>query len=231
MIRMGIPAQLNHIPAFQHLDGAALTALLSLSRLQSLKVGDVLLYQGDLMQSFYIIQAGAVRLLHYTEDGQRMALKIYGTGDVFGLLAISGSYPHPTQIEAIQDSLIIAMDGQDARALLLDYPALALMVIDLLTAHVHEGHERVRHMGSRRVDQRLAQSLIILCAKFGKPNEQGILIDLSMTQRDLAEFTGTTVETINRTLTLWEKQGWLICSHKRLEILDHQALADLAENP
>jgi CRP/FNR family transcriptional regulator len=229
LIRSGIPAQLPQISAFQHLDSTILSAMLSVARTLTLKAGEVLLYQGDYIHSFYILQSGGMRLLQYTEDGQCVALKVYGVGDVFGLLAISGSYPHPTQIEAIQESTLIGIDGQDARALMLDYPELALTIIDLLTAHVHEGHDRVRHMATKRVDRRLALTLLKMCDKFGKPLDGNILIDVPMTQRDLAEFSGTTVETINRTLTQWEKQGWLICSHKRLEICDLAALQVVAE--
>ncbi|MBE2271101.1 MAG: Crp/Fnr family transcriptional regulator [Anaerolinea sp.] len=229
MIRSAAPVQLSHVTAFQHLDGKVLHALLDVSRLHSLESGDVLLYQGDLIHSFYIVQSGGVRLANYDEDGGCITLKYYGAGDVFGLLAISGSYPHPTQIEAVQDSTIIAVDGADARQLMLAYPELALTVIDLLTAHVHEGHDRVRHMGVKRVDRRLAQTLLKLSAKFGKQHGDYVRIGIPISQRDLAEYTGTTVETINRTLTAWEKQGWLRTAHKRIDILDRHALQTLAE--
>lgn len=231
MIRSGIPTQLPAIPAFAHLDGSILSAMLSVARSIRLQANEVLLHQGDYIHSFYVLLSGGMRLITYTEDGQCVALKLYGAGDVFGLLAISGSYPHPTQIEAIQETWLIAIDGQDARALMLDYPELALTVIDLLTAHVHEGHDRVRHMATKRVDRRLAQSILKLCEKFGKPVGDSTLIDVPMTQRDLAEFTGTTVETINRTLTQWEKQGWLICAHKRLQVCDIAALQAVIEAP
>jgi len=218
------------IPAFQHLDSPAQSALLSISRMLHLKAGEVLIHQAEIIQSFYGLQSGGIQLVHYSAEGQRMMLKVYGHGDVFGLLAISGSYSHPTQIEAIQDSTLIAIDGQDARHLMLVHPELALTVIDLLTAHVHEGHDRVRHMATKGVDRRLAQSLLKLSEKFGKAIQHGTLIDLPLTQRDLADFTGTTFETVNRILTAWEKQGWLACSHKRFEIIDPDALKVIAES-
>lgn len=231
MIRSAFSTPIPHIPAFDHLGSEVLRAILDVSRLVQLRAGEVLLYQGDYIQSFYVVKNGGLRMLHYNEDGTCVALKVYGEGDVFGLLAVSGTYPHPTQIEAIHDTALIAIDGQDVRALMLDYPKLALTVIDLLTAHVHEGHERVRHMATKRVDKRLAQSLLKLCEKFGKPVGTHLLIDVPLTQRDLAEFTGTTVETINRTLTQWEKDGWVLCSHKRLEVCDPAALQTIVETP
>lgn len=231
LVRCNFPYQLTAVPAFAHLRPDAQAALLSSAHTYRLKTGDVLLHQGDPISAFYIIHSGGMRLVSYAEDGQVVTLKVYGAGDVFGLLAISGSYPHPTQIEAIQDSVIIAVDGHDARALMLDYPELALTIIDLLTAHVHEGHERVRHMATKRVDRRLAQSLLKLADKFGREEGSHVTIDLPLTQRDLAEFTGTTVETINRTLTVWEKQGIVACSHKHITILSLCTLEAFLEAP
>lgn len=230
MIRSLTPATLPVIPAFEALETESLRAMWNIGRLMTLKSGEVLLYQGDLIYSFYVVLSGGIRLVHYMEDGQVVCLKVYGSGDVFGLLAISGSYPHPTQVEVIQDCELIAIDGQDTRELLLHHPQMALTIIDLLTAHVHEGHDRVRHMAAKRVDKRLARSILKLCDKFGKITNGSTLINISLTQRDLAEFTGTTVETINRTLTQWEKQGWLSCAHKRIVIQDRAAIEAIAES-
>ncbi len=230
MIQRDNITQLAQLSAFQPLGEKVLRAMLDASRAYFLKSGEVLLYQGDPVQSFYAVQSGGVRLVDYSADGQCVALKIYGPGDVFGLLAISGSYPNPTQIEAIHDAHLIGVDGQDARRLMLEYPELSLKIIDLLVAHVHEGHDRIRHMAAKRVDRRLAQSLMQLCVKFGKLENGVIDIDIPLTQRDLAELISATVETVNRTLTLWEKQGILLCSHKRVRVLDYDALAGIGES-
>ncbi len=220
--------QLHKFPAFQHLPERVLQEMAETACAHALKAGDILLHQGDTLESFYAVQSGALRLVSYSADGDSIALKLYGPGDVFGLLAISGTYSHPTQIEALHDSILISINGQDVRRLITRSPELALVIIDLLTAHVHEGHARVRNMANKRVDRRTAQFLITLSQKFGKPTPIGILIDLPITQRDLAGFVNTTVETINRTLTLWSKQEILMCSHKRIEILNLPALEAIA---
>jgi len=230
MIRQNHTADLQTVPALQHLELSVLEALSRIARVYQLKPQDVILHQGDIMHSFYIVQKAGVRLVEYTSDGQGVALKIYGPGDLFGLLAISGGYPHPAQIEAIQDSVVFAVDGQDTRRLIQSCPDVGLLIIDLLTAHVHEAHNRLRHMAVERVDRRLARALLHLNKKFGRVVDDRISLDVPVTQRDLAEFTGTTVETINRTLTQWSKQGLVACSHKHIDILDYDGLTSIAEN-
>ncbi len=231
MIRHLDAPTLGQATALRHLDTPVLEAMREAARSHFLKPGEVLLYQGDPIHAFYVIISGGVRLVNYTADGQAITLKIYGPGDVFGLLAVSGPYPHPTQIETVQDSVIISIDGQDVRRLMLAHPQLSLTLIDLLTAHVHEAHHRIRNMAFKRVDRRLALALLNLAAKFGRSEGDTVWLDVAITQRDLAEFTGSTVETINRTLTLWGKQGIVAVGHKRVDILNIAALEAMGENP
>lgn len=230
MIQQQSITDLQTVPALQELDLSVLQALSGIARVYHLKPQEVILHQGDVLHSFYVVQRGGVRLVEYTPDGQGVSLKIYGPGDIFGLLAISGSYPHPTQIEAIHDSVVYAVDGQDTRRMIQSCPDFGLLVIDLLTAHVHEAHGRIRQMAAEKVDRRLARALLHLSKKFGRSEGSKISLDVPITQRDLAEFTGTTVETVNRTLTQWCRQGLVACAHKHIDILDYDGLTNIAEN-
>jgi CRP-like cAMP-binding protein len=153
---------LSVIPDLQRITRDGQQALIAIARVLHLTTGSVLLYQGDVIHSFYLIQQGGVRLVEYMPDGQSVSLKIYGPGDVFGLLAISGSYPHATQIETIHDSTLLAFSGEETRRLMLVYPDIALFVIDRLTAHIHEAHHRLRAMAVERVERRLARALLHL---------------------------------------------------------------------
>lgn len=221
---------LHNIPSLQHLETGILRAIAEEARLYRLETQQVLFYQGDLSYSLYIVQEGTIRLVEYTPDGQNVTLKIYGPGEIFGLLAISGPYPYPSQAEALQESLVIELRGQAARRLIETYPALALTFIDLLVKHVHAAHDRLLQMAVERVEVRLARALLHLGEKFVSPGGLQTTIDIPLSQKDLAEFVGTTVETINRTLKIWEEQGIIQRSRRHVAILNSQALIDLLED-
>lgn len=230
MQRQLLQQDLGSLPVFQTFSVQLLEALRLNAQVYHLKPQETLLFQGDQIRSFYVILKGGIRLVEYGDSGPSVTLKIYGPGDIFGLLAISGSYPHPTQIEAIHDSTVLAFDGNTTRNLILEYPELGLAIIDMLNQHVHHAHRRIRHMAAERVDRRLARTLLHFCDKFGKENCSGsISIDVPLSQRDLAEFTATTVETINRTLTQWSKQGFIACSHKHIDVLNREALTTITQ--
>lgn len=222
---------LSIIPALRHLPKCTLEAMARAARICNFRPREVVVYQGSPIQSFFIVLQGAVRLVEYGPTGQTVALKIYGTGDIFGLLAVSGTYPHNAQIESIHETVIASINGSDTRQLILNHPQLALTIIDLLTAHVHHAHYRIRDMAAKRVEQRLARAIIYLAEKFGQPRGAFISIELPLSQRDLADYISTTVETINRTLTTWERQEIVRSSHKHVDVLDHASLIAIAETP
>lgn len=220
---------LTAIPAFKSLDAAIHDALESAATVYHLKVGDTLYHQGEAAHSFYIVMSGGLRLLEHSPEGQTVNIKVHGQGEIFGLLAVSGPYPRRSEARAMCESVIAAIGGDDARHLMHRHPALGVLVIDLLVAHIHHAHDRIRTLAADRVEQRLARTLMLYAEKFGVAQGDEISIDVSVSQQDLAQFTGTTVETINRTLKGWEGRGLVRRGRRHLDILDAVRLGDVAE--
>lgn len=212
---------LNELIVFQHLEPHVIEALAKVAQTLHLSQGETLYEQGDQAAAFFIVQAGGVRLVEHTEAGRDVNLKIYGPGDVFGLLAISDRYAHTSAVYAVEESTIICIQAQQARDLMLVYPRLALTVVDWLTHHIQHAHSRIWQMAAEKVERRLARALLHFNDKFGCEGRLGV------TQQDLAEFTGTTIESVNRTLRNWEDRGLIERSRKQIEIRDRDALSRL----
>jgi CRP-like cAMP-binding protein len=181
-------------------------------------------------QAFYVVLDGGLRLVEHTAEGKAVHLKLYGQGDVVGLLAVSGAYPYPAGAEAICNSTVASITGAETRQLILEQPSLALLIIDMLVNHVHGAHARLRQMASERVEQRLARTLIHYAEKFGHWVDNELSIDVPLSQQALADFVGTALETINRTLSKWEKQGWIRISRQHIDILQPLVLHELVDS-
>jgi CRP/FNR family transcriptional regulator/CRP/FNR family cyclic AMP-dependent transcriptional regulator len=76
---------------------------------------------------------------------------------------------------------------------------------------------------------RLARTMLRLADQHGRPVEDGILITLSLTQTDLAEMTGATRVSINKTLGRFRRAGWVGAKGRRFTILDRDALENLIQ--
>jgi CRP/FNR family transcriptional regulator, nitrogen oxide reductase regulator len=223
------PNKLAQISAFAPLEPLTLRALEGISYQTKLEAGQFLYRQGDMALAFYAVYEGGVRLTETTTDGQNVQLKLYGVGELFGLLALSGSYPYPAGIQSVGRSTIFGFEAEAARALMLQHPSLALLMVDLLVAHVHQSHARIRQFAAERIERRLARAVLHYADKFGSTTDGFVAINVPLGQKDLAEFVGTTTETVNRLLKLWEERGYLRTGRQRIDLLDRLAVLTLAE--
>jgi CRP-like cAMP-binding protein len=222
--------KLNSLPLFADLPDETLAAIKDISYTHILKPGEILYAQGDLADSFYAVLAGGVRLVEQTDSAREVGLKIYGKGDLFGMLAIHGPYPYPSRVEALQDTTVIAVRGEDARKLIAEHGQFGLKIIDMMIDHIHQAHERIREVAVEPVNRRLARVVLKLCDKFGVQDTNCIHIDMPVTQHDLSIFANTTVESVNRTLKQWSADGIVDTSRMSINIVDRAALIDIIEN-
>lgn len=98
----------------------------------------------------------------------------------------------------------------------------------VMVEHVHVAHSRLRAMTVEPAEQRLARALLHYAERFGEPVDVGISITLPLSQRDLAEYVGTTLETINRILKMWKDGGVVALTRQHVDVLDKTALERLA---
>jgi CRP-like cAMP-binding protein len=68
----------------------------------------------------------------------------------------------------------------------------------------------------------LWQFLVLLERKFGRDVEQGRLIDIPVTQQEMAEAINATRVTVTRLLQQFESQGMLLRHSKRLVMTQQQ---------
>jgi CRP-like cAMP-binding protein len=87
-----------------------------------------------------------------------------------------------------------------------------------------------RELATERVERRIARALLRLVPQMGREVADGVVIDLRLSRQDLADLTGTTLYTVSRTLSQWEKQGLVQSGRERVLIRLPHALAALAED-
>jgi len=220
--------QIESLGPFNRLGKATIDALAEAAVLYSLAPQEILYHQGELAQTFYVVVSGGVRLIEHTPQGKVVNHKVYGPDDVFGMLAISGAYPHPSAVCALDESVILGIEGRTMRELMGRFPELDVRMFDLMVEHIHHAHERLRQLSAEHVEQRLARALQHYMEKFGVKQDGRMVIDIPLSQQDVAEFIGTTQETINRTLKCWEADGIVARARRRIDVLDSAALAEIA---
>jgi CRP-like cAMP-binding protein len=77
----------------------------------------------------------------------------------------------------------------------------------------------------------VARSLVRLAHKVGVRQADGsVYLNVRLSRQDLAQMNGTTLETVSRTLTAWQRAGLLEVGREQITILKPEELALIADD-
>jgi CRP/FNR family transcriptional regulator len=79
-----------------------------------------------------------------------------------------------------------------------------------------------------RVEARFARLFLKLGSQIGKPQPRGIFVAMPLTRQELADLTGTTVETAIRIMSRWQKDDVVHTEKDGFVIVDRAVLESLS---
>jgi CRP-like cAMP-binding protein len=222
------PADLRQVVVFQNATDADLAHFLENSITRSIEEGGFFFFQGDPADYLYVLTSGQVKLLQGNPAGQQVNLRTLYPWQMFGALgAVREEATYPASAQAIEDSSALAINSESLKQMMQTRPYLATGLMQLMTGYIQEMQARYRELATERVQQRIARTLLRLASQSGQKGEQGI--ELSLSRQDFAEMSGTTLYTVSRVLTEWERQGLVSSGRGHIRILNPHGLVRLAE--
>ncbi|HRJ40355.1 MAG TPA: Crp/Fnr family transcriptional regulator [Caldilineaceae bacterium] len=221
---------LQHAGLFRGLALPALAEVEQLARQRAIQSDAFFFHQGDPATTLYVLVQGRVRIAQVTPEGQQVILHIISTGEIFGGIAALGDASYPASAEALEASIALAWESESIAGLMEEYPRIALNALRLLAGRYQEMQDRYRELATERVERRVARTLLRLLRQTGRKVENGVLIDFPLSREDLAELTGTTLYTVSRILSRWEKDGLVETGRQRVLIRIPHKLVVIAED-
>ncbi len=216
---------------FQNVSAAALEQALALAVIRSVEEGGFYFLQGDPATHAYVLVSGRVKMVQITPNGQQITLRMMTPGQTYGGIAIlNPTAGYPATAQAVENSTALAWDTSRLRQLAETEPSISLNTMNLMHGYILELQERQKALVTERVEQRIARILLKLAAESGKKVEEGVLIDMRLTRQDVAEMSGTTLYTVSRTLTEWERSGLLKIGRERVVIREPHGLVRIADD-
>jgi CRP-like cAMP-binding protein len=157
---------------------------------------------------------------------------------MFGALGIvRNEAAYPATAQALEDSTSIAIKCGFIRSLMETRPYLSVDLMHLMTTYIQEMQARYRELATERVEQRVANALLRLAAQTGirlepetaKGSGKEAGIELSFSRQDVAEMTGSTLYTVSRLLSEWERKGVIETGRERIKIIQPHNLVRIAD--
>ena len=174
-----------------------------------------------------LVLSGCVKTTQLGSSGCEVILRLSGPGELVGALeSYSGSNSLVT-VRTTQRTGALVWDAPSFKAITDRYPILVRNTARLLEVRLQELEERVREISTQKVAPRLSLQLIRISNQF-RQHADGSL-EISLSREELAQLTGTTLFTVSRLLSQWERLG--IVSNRREAVLvrDLQKLTELSQ--
>ncbi len=219
---------LQRIPLFSDLHREQLQPLARALEQRAYGKGDIILHQGAPGDSLYIIISGRVRIYTLTVDGHELSVGIYDQGDFFGEMALLSGGPRSAYVEALQPTQVLMLHQQAFRSHLLSNPLAAVHIIETLSQRLRRATKSAEALISLNVSQRIARRLLELVERYGVVQEEGVLIDLDLSQEAIASLVGTTRESANRALSSMREQGIVQVERVRIRVLCPDKLEEMS---
>lgn len=221
---------LAKVIVFQNATEDDLQLILKNSIIRSIEEGGFFFFQGDFANYFYILTSGQTKLMQSNTNGQQVNLRTIYPWQMFGALgAVRKEATYPATAQALENSSALAIESSFLHKMLETRPQIAFDLMTLMTTYIQEMQSRYRELATERVEQRVANALLRLAAQVGIRSEKETVIELSFSRQDVAEMTGTTLYTVSRLLSDWERKGIIETGRERIRILKPHDLVRLSD--
>lgn len=216
--------QLRKIYLFSFLEDEQLAEVDRLIMERTYQRGRIIFVEGEPGEAVFFLKTGRVKISKQTEDGREQILHFIHPGEVFAEVVLYDGGPYPATAEAVEDSKMGLIRNADMERITLANPDIALGMLKIMSRRLRMAQRQINELALLDTSRRLASTLLFLSAEQGVPCEQGMAIDMSLTNQDLANMIGTSRETANRILSDLRRQRVIRVEKKQIVIIDMKKL-------
>lgn len=197
-------------------------------RRQRLRLGTVLFSEGDASNRVILLVSGRVKISTFSEAGQETVLGYRGAGDVLGELSAIDGKPHLSTVTVVDAGEALVVPAERFLAALETEPGLALVVLRSIVGRLRDSDRKRAEFTELDVVGRVAHRMVELAERYGRPSGDGILIDLPISQRELAGWVGSSREAVNKALAQLQARELIHAERRQLTVLDLDGLRGIA---
>ncbi|MCR9121319.1 MAG: Crp/Fnr family transcriptional regulator [Phyllobacteriaceae bacterium] len=220
---------LDHAGPFARLSQAERRAVLDRAVSCRFEKGTQLFEEGAVADRFYLLLDGFVRVVRLSEDGEQVIMLHVPSGQLIGIARAFDRDDYPATAVAVSECVALSWPASFWDELVETYPGFVLEAMKSIGLRVKEFNDRVVEMATLQVEQRVAHMVLRLVNQAGRKTAEGIEIVMPVTRQDLSEMTGSTLHTISRLLSNWERKGWVKSGRRRIIVKQAHQLVLLSE--
>ena len=170
------------------------------------KKGEIILRPDNLNPGVNFLEKGYIKVYSITEEGNEKLHIIFKPGSLFPLIWVFKNIIRDVYYEAIGEVVLKKSTKEDFVDFIKGDHGAALELVYKMTTTLEAYADRIDELEYIKSYPRIVSSLITFSKHFGKRIGKGILLDVPLTQRDIASSANMTRETASREIELLIKK-------------------------
>jgi CRP/FNR family transcriptional regulator, cyclic AMP receptor protein len=224
MIGSHIADTLAKSPLLRGLPPDAMARLATAARRRTYKRGEVIFHLGDPGDTLFVLETGRVKVFSYAESGEETLLAIVGPGECFGELALVDGEARSATVQTLEPVEAVSISRAAFLGLVREHPHTAEYLLHTMAAKIRYLTDVVSDLAFLDLEGRLAKRLLELATEHGQASGGETLIEIPLTQEDLASMVGATRASVNKLLGWYEDRGMIARRGRRIAVLQPDRL-------
>lgn len=219
--------QLARVDLFANLPPRGLQEVLAAAGpLHTVPRAHYLFWQGEPAHTCYALLSGAAYLTQLDANGHEVVLRVISAGHALGITALLEQGTYSTAALTAEESTVLSWAGDALRAIAARYPLLLNNALRIAMERYVDLQQAYQQLAFEPVERRLASALLKLAS--ARPHQPSDALVVHEPRERLAALAVTTIYTVSRLLTEWERRGLVSLGRSVVVILDPVGLHALA---
>ena len=186
--------------------------------------GALLFLEKQEARGVFVLCSGEVKLSISSGAGKTLILRVANAGEILGLMATMGAMSYEVTAETLHPCQVAFIRRDDFMKFVANHPEIYQSAVKQLSSLYSGACDQLRTVGlSASAPEKLARLLLGWAAESKTP-KSAEWIKLPLTHQEIAEFIGTTRETVTRTLSEFKNRQLVTLEGSTLMISNRSAL-------
>jgi CRP/FNR family transcriptional regulator len=196
----------------------------AMGRCRRVATGEHLFRVGDPFRMLFAVRTGCLKTYAVDSGGREHVTAFHFPGELVGSEAI---YPERciSSCVALTGSVVCCLPITDLMRLSRELPGVQMQLMRAMSRDIL-GSTSIA--GDFTAEERLAAFLVMVSARLYRARKPAAALDLAMSRQDIANYLRLAPETVSRVLARFQKSGLLKADRKRITLLDHAGLSEIA---
>ncbi|GAB4410462.1 MAG: Crp/Fnr family transcriptional regulator [Bacteroidia bacterium] len=186
---------------------------------RSFKKGEFIYFNDDTADKVFFIHQGVVKIAGYSDSGDELIKAVLHAGEIFGELAVYGEERRVDFAQAVEDTEVCILPREHVVSLMRDVNAFQQFLNALVGRRVIYTQRRLQSLLFKDARTRVAEYVLEQAEKNGRKLADGaVSLRNYLTHQEIANYTGTSRQTVTTVLNQFREDGILDFDRKRIII-------------